>query len=67
LGVRRRILQELVGNVTSDASMQPNQQLTHAAKFGEYRAAEDALRRGANVNAVIDGWTPLIMSMALIA
>jgi ankyrin repeat protein len=39
--------------------MHPNDALTGAAKNGDRAVAEDALRRGADPNAEIDGWTPL--------
>lgn len=39
--------------------MHPNIALIKAAKHGDQQAARDALRRGADANAVIDNWTPL--------
>lgn len=59
LDFRQRILQELVHKNTSRESMPLNQQLTDAAKVGDYAAAEDALKRGADANGVIEGWTSL--------
>jgi ankyrin repeat protein len=40
--------------------MHPNEELTDAAKQGDSVAARDALRRGADANAVIDQWTALL-------
>src|SRR3954469_18965541 len=39
--------------------MHPNLALIEAAKHGDCEAAEDALRRGADANAVTARWTPL--------
>ena len=39
--------------------MNANIALFEAAKHGDREAAEDALRRGADTNAVIENWTPL--------
>ena len=45
----------LVGCGNSEA----NQALLDAAKFGNIKAAKAAIADGADVNAIVDDWTPL--------
>ena len=49
----------MVYALISTKPMDPNTALIEAAKNGDCAAAQEALRRNADANAMIDGWTPL--------